>query len=270
VHNYGTNSITSFTAELFETGNPTPIDVNNWTGNLAASGNTTVQFNPLISVVSAANYEVVVSNPNGNIDIYPTYNEGDFNIEVAGATTENSITFSITTDTWPEETSWTIYGGGALLASGGPYTNQPEATFTEDVTLSIDDCYEVIINDTYGDGLVGNAGYSVTDAAGLVLFQEVGPAFGFQVIEPFAKSSVATAITNQSNISLNIYPNPAQDLLTIDGTYTAVDIFDVFGKLVLSSEYAENINVSSLADGIYMLNITTEKGIKTQKITITK
>ena len=44
----------------------------------------------------------------------------------------------------------------------------------------------------------------------------------------------------------------------------------MFGKLVLSSKYAKNINISSLADGIYMLNITTEKGIQTQKITITK
>ena len=44
----------------------------------------------------------------------------------------------------------------------------------------------------------------------------------------------------------------------------------MFGKLVLSSEYTKNINFSTLANGIYMLNITTEKGIQTQKITITK
>ena len=44
----------------------------------------------------------------------------------------------------------------------------------------------------------------------------------------------------------------------------------MFGKLVLSSEYTKNINVSTLANGIYMLNITTEKGTQTQKITITK
>ena len=44
----------------------------------------------------------------------------------------------------------------------------------------------------------------------------------------------------------------------------------MFGKLVLSSEYTKSINVSSLADGIYMLNITTEQGIQNQKITVTK
>ena len=71
-------------------------------------------------------------------------------------------------------------------------------------------------------------------------------------------------------MNLNIYPNPVKDVLTIEGNYTSVDVFDMFGKLVLSSEYTKNINVSTLANGIYMLNITTEKGIQTQKITITK
>ena len=41
----------------------------------------------------------------------------------------------------------------------------------------------------------------------------------------------------------------------------------MFGKLILSSNYAKSINVSSLADGIYLLNVHTENGTKTQKIT---
>ena len=73
------------------------------------------------------------------------------------------------------------------------------------------------------------------------------------------------------NISaLSIYPNPIKHTLTIEGAYTSLTIFDMFGKLILSSESAKNINVSSLADGIYILNIYTEKGHQTQKITITK
>ena len=79
----------------------------------------------------------------------------------------------------------------------------------------------------------------------------------------------ATNIEDLSSL-FNTYPNPAKDVLTIEGTYTSVDIFDVFGKLVLSSKYSKSINVSSLAAGIYTLNISTKKGIQTQKITITK
>ena len=68
----------------------------------------------------------------------------------------------------------------------------------------------------------------------------------------------------------NTFPNPAKDILTIQGSYISVDLYDVYGKLVLSAESAKTINVSSLSNGIYMLNINTEKGTATQKITITK
>ena len=68
----------------------------------------------------------------------------------------------------------------------------------------------------------------------------------------------------------NTFPNPAKDILTIQGSYISVDVYDVYGKLVLSAESAKTINVSSLSNGIYMLNINTEKGTATQKIIITK
>jgi thiol-disulfide isomerase/thioredoxin len=68
----------------------------------------------------------------------------------------------------------------------------------------------------------------------------------------------------------NTFPNPAKDILTIQGSYISVDVYDLYGKLVLSAESAKTINVSSLSNGIYMLNINTEKGTATQKIIITK
>ena len=75
---------------------------------------------------------------------------------------------------------------------------------------------------------------------------------------------------NENIANLSIYPNPIKNTLNIEGMYISLDLFDMFGKLILSSNYAKSINVSSLADGIYLLNVHTEKGTKTQKITITK
>ena len=270
VHNYGTNSIASFTAELFELGNPIAIDVNNWTGTLAASGNVTVQFNP-VAATTPTTYEVMVSSPNGNPDNYPTYNEGEFYLDFAANTTDNTAIFKLKIDAWGTEITWNIKDGtGALLASGGPYADGASGTeYTTNIPLSSDGCYELTINDSYGDGINSPGGYSLQDQQ-QVLFSEVGPNFGYNVIEPFSKSGSVLGITNQSSVNLNIYPNPVKDVLTIEGNYTSVDVFDMFGKLVLSSEYTKNINVSTLANGIYMLNITTEKGIQTQKITITK
>ncbi|MFT4903344.1 MAG: hypothetical protein ACI84S_001051, partial [Thalassomonas sp.] len=83
------------------------------------------------------------------------------------------------------------------------------------------------------------------------------------------------AVCNTTDVTetiskLSIYPNPVKNVLTIEGSYISVDIIDVSGKLVLSSEYVKAINVKSLSDGVYMLNIKTENGIAVKKITITK
>ena len=79
-----------------------------------------------------------------------------------------------------------------------------------------------------------------------------------------------TTSINDITSGLTIYPNPVKNELTIKGRYTSINLFDIYGKVVLTSEAKQKINVSSLANGIYILNIITKKGIQTQKITITK
>ena len=211
VHNYGTNSIASFTAELFELGNPIAIDVNNWTGTLAASGNVTVQFNP-VAATTPTTYEVMVSSPNGNPDNYPTLNQGDFTVEVAMTTAESNATFSITIDNYGSEISWDIKdGAGTLLAAGGPYADGAAGTqYTTNIPLLNNECYEITINDTYGDGIFSPGGYSLTDAAGTVIIQEVAPSFGYQAIEVFSKST--TTLINEITPE-TINDNKIYDLL---------------------------------------------------------
>jgi len=79
---------------------------------------------------------------------------------------------------------------------------------------------------------------------------------------------VATEISEET--SLKIYPNPVKDVLIIEGKYTSVEIYDVFGKAVLTTDYQNTIDVSSLSSGVYMLNITKGDETFMQKITITK
>ena len=58
--------------------------------------------------------------------------------------------------------------------------------------------------------------------------------------------------------------------MTIDGIYKSVEIYDIYGKLVLSSNAKQKIDVSSLADGVYSVNINTKNVITVKKITIIK
>ena len=78
------------------------------------------------------------------------------------------------------------------------------------------------------------------------------------------------AVNENSNLSFNIYPNPVKDVLTIEGEYTSTNIYDVYGKLVLTTDHQNTIDVTALNSGVYFINITTGDGTFMQKITIAK
>jgi hypothetical protein len=69
--------------------------------------------------------------------------------------------------------------------------------------------------------------------------------------------------------TLSIYPNPVKDVLNVEGVFELVKIYDIFGKLVLTSR-RNSINTENLSEGMYMVNIKTNNTIITKKITITK
>ena len=74
----------------------------------------------------------------------------------------------------------------------------------------------------------------------------------------------ATAsLENIDNLTITMYPNPATDFITIDsnenGNYTIVD---VMGAVVAEGTVDNNkVNVSSLNNGTYFVNFTTENGV---------
>ena len=75
-----------------------------------------------------------------------------------------------------------------------------------------------------------------------------------------------------SNSNINIYPNPTNGLLNINTNenINSISIYNIIGKQVLNTIDKETINISSLEDGIYFIDITTEKGIYTQRIILAK
>ena len=72
---------------------------------------------------------------------------------------------------------------------------------------------------------------------------------------------------------LDVYPNPAQDFIRVETMCTSslqrIDLCDITGKLIISSTDTE-INVSELKSGMYFVNILTEKGVVTKKVTIVR
>ena len=81
----------------------------------------------------------------------------------------------------------------------------------------------------------------------------------------------ATAITESSKISvLRVYPNPAKNEITVEGANADILIFSANGGLVSTTKAADKavINVSSLADGVYILRSgdTSARIIKTKSL----
>jgi len=79
-----------------------------------------------------------------------------------------------------------------------------------------------------------------------------------------------TAINNQieNNISINICPNPANDIIFVTGVNGKfkVTINDMSGKMVFNKQINNNqINIRNFQSGIYTMKIETEKEIITKR-----
>jgi hypothetical protein len=84
----------------------------------------------------------------------------------------------------------------------------------------------------------------------------------------FSTLTVEEIILDDSSIS--VYPNPASEVINIStrNSIRNVEIFDILGKTVIRSENSEQINVSNLQAGIYLVKVFTDKGQITKKIVI--
>ena len=55
--------------------------------------------------------------------------------------------------------------------------------------------------------------------------------------------------------SLNVYPNPTKDDLNFDVHVDFIEVYDLYGKKILSQTNSENINLENLPDGLYIIKL---------------
>jgi photosystem II stability/assembly factor-like uncharacterized protein len=82
-----------------------------------------------------------------------------------------------------------------------------------------------------------------------------------------------TGFSNNKDITIQIYPTPANKTLYIIGIAKKVNItiFDLYGKVLISKQMIENqIDISSLINGIYIIKFESEHQIQTMKFEINK
>jgi hypothetical protein len=76
---------------------------------------------------------------------------------------------------------------------------------------------------------------------------------------------------NDWDQSISVYPNPANNVVNIkaDSEIRSIQIYDVQGRILQVSQINENnlvLDISDKQTGIYFLKITSEKGMKMQKL----
>ena len=68
--------------------------------------------------------------------------------------------------------------------------------------------------------------------------------------------------------AVSVYPNPASEVIHISSTteLTKIELYDVLGKRVLTTNKPQEIKIDHLKSGIYLLKIYASKGQMTKKI----
>ncbi len=87
---------------------------------------------------------------------------------------------------------------------------------------------------------------------------------------------VITGINDSQAGRLDLFPNPASDILNIASRYmiNKVEMMNFIGQSVYTNPFVENrrlqVNVSALQPGVYVVRITTNQGNRVTKITISR
>lgn len=76
------------------------------------------------------------------------------------------------------------------------------------------------------------------------------------------KINLPNSLENVTDLGINVYPNPVKDIININSeeAIEKAEIFNVSGQNVLNASFTNQISVSSLPAGYYILKVKLENG----------
>lgn len=194
---------------------------------------------------------------------------------VAGS--EFNLTLDITTDCWPEETSWKMVNAeGELVHEGGPYYGQELSEISEEFWLE-SGSYTFSFYDAAGDGLYAtqwgslcgnNGSFQLVDADGTILLADTG-GMNFDTLVVSFQFNASVSIEEQEAFGeLIFYPNPVSDVLNVSvelmwSSSLTYELIAKNGQVMRRESYGFlpasaqliSISMSNLPVGIYTLRI---------------
>ncbi|MFT6334928.1 MAG: hypothetical protein ACJATI_001674 [Halioglobus sp.] len=182
VTNAGVTDLTEVTFEITSNGVISGTDV--YTGNIAIGESKLVPVRLAGLIEGTNDVSIFITSVNGDDDINESNNTTSLTVSFIDERFE--YTLLLATDTYPEETSWTVTNSaGEVVAQGGEYASN-NTLFTEYFCLEEDECYSFRMFDAGGDGICcgfGLGNYQVLDAEGNSIIMSDGIFNSQQVTE---------------------------------------------------------------------------------------
>lgn len=280
VANIGTETLTSlkFNAEVADMSYEFE-----WTGELPSGENTKMEFS---MAVPYGNYvgTLRITEANGqafeNSTVFLAESQEWAEVDAEGD--ETDIKVYIVQDQFGEQITWDIINSaGDIVASGGPYQHLIGSGSTQvnvgNVNgIATNECYLFRIYDSNGNGICcnyGNGYYYLKDANGNRFIEGAGD-YGEGTTNLFSIHKHGDAVNEAMSSSFNIYPNPANSKIYVDGEDVgAVEVYNSLGQKVATVEGSEHtsVDVTSFENGVYVVRVITNEGaVTTQKVTIAR
>lgn len=245
--NLGTNDIQNAEFELYLDGVLT--ESKSWTGLLSPLFKTTISFSPIVSLNPIVNLELLIGTVNGTPDEDPSDNSSTHQLETAPTLINTDVIVEGFTDAYANETYWAIVNtAGTIVAEGGnesvgltnigvgngapsngPGTYANQTAFSSTVSLVLSGCYEVILTDYWGDGILNGGYFRIIDPLSLDTLYNI-PGNSFTDYKSSARrkgNDCPQVIThNTSSQSTGVYS--ADDLLISTSSINANSVGPVF------------------------------------------
>ena len=260
----------------------------NWNGSLAQFQTQVINLPPVQLLPGNHTFSATVSQVNNGVDELSVNNATNTQFLVTAINqTSNLLKVTLLTDNYSSETYMEVLSSNGTVvwfqgneSFAGTYgtNNTPgptdptsplldNTTYNWDVPLSLNDCYTFKIYDYYGDGLSGfiaDGSLSLANHNNINFYTLSTPNFGAELGIVF-KNISTIGLVESENQELNVFPNPANDLLFIylPSSAKQISIVDIYGKLIYSEPAlfeSHELKISSLASGTYWLKVDLTNG----------
>lgn len=167
---------------------------------------------------------------------------------------------------------------GTFLFVGMSYAADLEVVVTEsdpgestgEISLDVTGGAAPFVYNWTGPGGFTSTDEDLTDLeAGTYIVTVTDNYCGIATLEVEVTNGDHISIKEEAPFEISIYPNPTKGLVNIQSSVPVdIVVYNVVGEIILSAKNANQIDLSNQPRGIYMVQLTSDKGTVTRKVTL--